>query len=72
MTPAEYEWLKALYNRLKRSSDMSVFAKIMVGLAELTTDKKNISNPRIKTVFRLQASRRYLLQSTPHGFQATI
>ena len=67
--PTEYGWLKALYNRWERSSDMSVFARIMVGLTELATDKKKISNPLIKTVFRLLTSGRYLLQSTSPAFR---
>ena len=42
--PAKYGRLKTLYNRWKRSSGASVFAKIMVGLTKLATDKKKISN----------------------------
>lgn len=32
-TPAEYGWPKALYNRWKRRNGMSVFARMMAGLA---------------------------------------
>jgi transposase len=41
--PAEYGLTKTLYNRWKRWSDMGVFARIMVGLAEQAPDNKTIS-----------------------------
>lgn len=41
--PAEYYPLKTLYYRWKRWSDMGVFARIMMGLAEQTPDNKSIS-----------------------------
>jgi transposase len=41
--PAEYGSPKTLYNRWKRWSDMGVFARIMMGLAEQAPDNKTIS-----------------------------
>jgi transposase len=41
--PAEYGPPKTLYNRWKRWSDMGVFARIMMGLAEQTPDNKTVS-----------------------------
>ena len=41
--PAEYGPPKTLYNRWKRWSDMGVFARIMMGLAEQAPDNKTIS-----------------------------
>jgi transposase len=41
--PAEYGRPKTLYNRWKRWSDMGVFARIMMGLAEQAPDNKTIS-----------------------------
>jgi transposase len=41
--PAEYGHPKTLYNRWKRWSDMGVFARIMMGLAEQAPDNKTIS-----------------------------
>lgn len=41
--PVEYGPPKTLYNRWKRWSDMGVFARIMMGLAEETPDNKTIS-----------------------------
>lgn len=41
--PKEYGPHKTLYNRWKRWSDMGVFARIMLGLAEETPDNKTIS-----------------------------
>ena len=70
--PAKYGRLKTLYNRWKRSSGASVFAKIMVGLTKLATDKKKFRTTLFKTVFQLLASGRFLLQSTSPGFRATI
>ena len=40
--PSEYGPLKILYNRWKHWSDMSVFAQIMMGLAEQAPDNKTI------------------------------
>jgi transposase len=40
--PAEYGPQKTLYNRWKRWSDMGVFARIMMGLAEQAPDNKTI------------------------------
>lgn len=37
--PVEYGPPKTLYNRWKRWSDMGVFARIMMGLAEQVPDK---------------------------------
>ena len=41
--PVEYGPSKTLYNRWKRWSDMGVFARIMMGLAEQAPDNKTIS-----------------------------
>ena len=41
--PAEYGPPKTLYNRWKRWSDMGVFARIMMGLAEQAPDTTTIS-----------------------------
>lgn len=41
--PAEYGPPKTLYNRWKRWSDMGVFARIRMGLAEQAPDNKTIS-----------------------------
>jgi transposase len=41
--PSEYGPPKTLYNRWKRWSDMGVFARIMMGLAEQAPDNKTIS-----------------------------
>ena len=41
--PSEYGPSKTLYNRWKRWSDMGVFARIMMGLAEQAPDNKTIS-----------------------------
>jgi transposase len=41
--PAEYGPPKTLYNRWKRWSDMGVFARIMMGLAEQAPDNTTIS-----------------------------
>jgi len=41
--PAAYGPPKTLYNRWKRWSDMGVFARIMMGLAEQAPDNKTIS-----------------------------
>ena len=41
--PVEYGPPKTLYNRWKRWSDMGVFARIMMGLAEQAPDNKTIS-----------------------------
>ena len=41
--PVEYGPPKTLYNRWKRWSDMGVFARIMMGLAEEAPDDKTIS-----------------------------
>lgn len=41
--PAEYGPPKTLYNRWKRWSDMGVFARIMMGLANETPNNKTIS-----------------------------
>ena len=41
--PADYSPPKTLYNRWKRWSDMGVFARIMMGLAEAAPDNKTIS-----------------------------
>jgi transposase len=41
--PREYGPHKTLYNRLKRWSDMGVFARIMMGLAAEAPDNKTIS-----------------------------
>ena len=43
--PSEYGPPKTLYNRWKRWSDMGVFARIMMGLAEQAPDNKTISIP---------------------------
>jgi transposase len=43
--PAEYGPPKTLYNRWKRWSDMGVFARILMGLAEQAPDNKTISIP---------------------------
>ena len=43
MASAEYGPPKTLYNRWKRWSDMGVFARIMMGLAEQAPDNKTIS-----------------------------
>jgi transposase len=43
--PVEYGPLKTLYNRWKRWSDMCVFARIMMGLAEQAPNNKTISIP---------------------------
>ena len=43
ISPSEYGPPKTLYNRWKRWSDMGVFVRIMVGLAEQTPDNKTIS-----------------------------
>ena len=43
--PSEYGPPKTLYNRCKRWSDMGVFARIMMGLAEQDPDNKTISIP---------------------------
>jgi transposase len=43
--PSEYGPPKTLYNRWKRWSDMGVFARIMMGLAEQDPDNKAISIP---------------------------
>ncbi len=41
--PAEYGPPKTLYNRWKRWSDMGIFARILMGLAEQASDNKTIS-----------------------------
>lgn len=41
--PAEYGPPKTLYNRWKRWSDMGVFARIMMGLAEQAPDNQTLS-----------------------------
>ena len=41
--PSEYGPQKTLYNRWKRWSDMGVFARIMMGLAEQAPDNTTIS-----------------------------
>jgi transposase len=41
--PKEYGPCKTLYNRWKRWSDMSVFARIMTGLAAGAPDNQTIS-----------------------------
>jgi transposase len=41
--PSEYGPPKTLYNRWKRWSDMGVFARIMMGLAEQAPDNRTIS-----------------------------
>jgi len=41
--PSEYGPPKTLYNRWQRWSDMGVFARIMMGLAEQAPDNKTIS-----------------------------
>ena len=41
--PKEYGPHKTLYNRWKRWSDMGVFARILMGLAEQAPDNKTIS-----------------------------
>jgi transposase len=43
--PAEYGPPKTLYNGWKRWCDMSVFARILMGLAEQAPDNKTISIP---------------------------
>jgi transposase len=41
--PVEYGPPKTLYNRWKRWSDMGVFARIMMGLAEQAPDNQTLS-----------------------------
>ena len=41
--PSEYGLPKTVYNRWKRWSDMGVFARIMMGLAEQAPDNTTIS-----------------------------
>ena len=41
--PVGYGSPKTLYNRWKRWSDMGVFARIMMGLAEQALDNKTVS-----------------------------
>jgi transposase len=43
--PSEYGPPKTLYKRWKRWSDMGVFARILMGLAEQAPDNKTISIP---------------------------
>ena len=50
--PSEYGPPKTLYIRWKRWSDMDVFARIMMGLAEQAHDNNIIHSPLIETAFR--------------------